>query len=415
MGLLLSRSKIVTTVIILLLLSVLFSGCTGEKRIDPGSLYNGSADDNSTNLELPGQEENGTEVSVYPSYRGNTILLENETGIEIELMSLSNIYSRDNLNTIGHNISERYFIVYILSIKNVGSKAFDLRSDEFYMFSGEQKQEQMFKRTTLESGTLGWFGFSDRPEIENNINDTTLLPDQNIHGSVIFSANFPYDGSFLLMYNTTPVNIPSLGKSLDALTTAELFNYSIAIGKPPYYADRFEPSYDVDTYNPPEAEYYSSRSIAYPLIWSNWVNRSIVEFYDRLDSAEFDRFKSDLPMLSSVYSSTVIPERNITILAGNREVRLIDDKGEVIINKSSFKGKRGISIRKGDTYTTLKEEENIDSRQMTFPHATVVHTTFDNYYGWSMATRINYNDQIVIFDEKQNISAVIYDYAHMVT
>ena len=328
-------------------------------------------------------------------------------------MSLSNIYSRDNVNTIGRNISERYFIVYNLSIKNIGSKAFDLRSDEFYMLSGEQ----MFKRTTIESGTLGWFGSSGRPEIENNLNDTTLLPGQTIRGSLIFRDNFRYDRYFLLMYNTTPVNIRFLEKSLDAITTAELFNYSIAFGKPPYYAQIFEPAYDEDTYVPPEAEYYSSRDIAYPLIWSNWVNRSIVEFYDRLDSAEFDRFKSDLPMLSSVYSSTVIPERNITLIVGNsfREVLLFDDKGEVIINKSFFKGKEGIAIRKGDTYTTPKEEENPGLMQMTFPHATVLHTIFDNYYGWSMATRINYNNQIVIFDEKQNINLVIYDYAHMVT
>jgi len=140
-----SRKKIITFIIILLLLSVFFSGCTEENRNDQGLLLNDSVDNNSTNLELPEKEENITQVIVNPSSRGDTNISEDETEIEIGLMSLSNIYSRDNVNTIGRNISERYFIVYNLSIKNIGSKAFDLRSDEFYMLSGEQ----MFKRTTI--------------------------------------------------------------------------------------------------------------------------------------------------------------------------------------------------------------------------------------------------------------------------
>ncbi len=400
---------------IILILSILVSGCTGEKRIDPVPLHNDTVDVPSSKPDLQHQKVNKSEISVNLSSRRTTILLADE--IELELISLSNIYARDNRDINGHNISERYFTVYNFSIKNTGSKAFDLRSDEFNLSSGER----IFKQISPEPGTFGWFGLSDRPEFENKINDTTLLPGQTIRGSVIFSVNLPYDRSFLLKHKTTPINISSLEKSLEALTTAELFNYSTAIGKPPYFADRFEPPYDRDTYNPPEADYYSGRNIAYPLIWSNWVNRSIVEFYNRLDSAELNRFRntSDPPMLSTVFSSKVIPEINITMLTGGSipGVRLIDDKGEAIIDKSRFKGNGGIAIRNGNTYTIQQPENgsNIDIKRVTFSDATVVHITFGNYYGWSMATRLNYNDQIVIFDENLNIIAVIYDYAHMVT
>ena len=62
-----SRKKIITFIIILLLLSVFFSGCTEENRNDQGLLLNDSVDNNSTNLELPEKEENITQVIVNPS------------------------------------------------------------------------------------------------------------------------------------------------------------------------------------------------------------------------------------------------------------------------------------------------------------------------------------------------------------
>ena len=52
---------------------------------------------------------------------------------------------------------------------------------------------------------------------------------------------------------------------------------------------------------------------------------------------------------------------------------------------------------------------------MSISNATVVRMIFDEHYGWNMASRMNYNDQIVILDEKKNIIAVIYDYAHLVS
>ncbi len=55
-----SRNKIVTTVIILLLLSVLFSGCIEEKKIvqAPGSTQKEEVEVSSQNLTQSSKEEN---------------------------------------------------------------------------------------------------------------------------------------------------------------------------------------------------------------------------------------------------------------------------------------------------------------------------------------------------------------------
>ena len=62
----------------------------------------------------------------------------------------------------------------------------------------------------------------------------TLFPGQTINGSVIFQVNSLYNESFLLMYNETPISSASFEKSIEALRTAEYYNYSIVFGIPPY-------------------------------------------------------------------------------------------------------------------------------------------------------------------------------------
>ena len=414
-------SRITITIIFLfLILLVSFSGCTAEKRIDPETFHNDIVDAPSTKPDLLNHEVNKTEVIVNLSSGRSTILLDGENRIEIEMISLWNIYTRDNRNINGHNISEQYYAVYDLSIKNNGSKSFDLRSNEFNLRSGGK----IFKQTTIVSKPFDMVGSSYISRIENEMNDMTLLPGQTINGSVIFGVNSPPDISFLLMYNMTPVDLASFGKSLDAIKAAELFNYSIALGLSPYYADIFEPPYIKNTYDPPKADYYSGRNLAYPLIWPYWVNRSILEFYYELDSSELGHFRnsSDVPVISSVYRSKVILEKNITLFPITTQefatsFLVLDDTGEEIIDRSFFKGNWGIAVRRGDTYTVqqFKEGVNFDTKQMAFPGATVVWMTFGNYYGWPMASRMNCNTQVVILDEKQNIIAVIYDYAHFVS
>ncbi len=61
-----SINKIVTTVIILLLLSVLFSGCIGEKKsvLAPDSIQKEAVDVSSLNLTHSSKEENIPEISI---------------------------------------------------------------------------------------------------------------------------------------------------------------------------------------------------------------------------------------------------------------------------------------------------------------------------------------------------------------
>jgi len=77
-----SRNKIVTTIIILLLLSVLLSGCTGDKRIVPAPIQE-AVDVSSQNLIASPQEEN------IP---------------EIRIVSFSSVYLHNNLENKGHHL-----------------------------------------------------------------------------------------------------------------------------------------------------------------------------------------------------------------------------------------------------------------------------------------------------------------------
>ncbi len=111
-------------------------------------------------------------------------------------------------------------------------------------------------------------------ENENKIRDTVLLPGQSLNGIVAFRVNSLYNKSFLLKYDTTTVTSASFEKSIEALWTADHFNYATALGIPPYNICRqsdelgnsYEPLFDdrCDT-------------------WANWVNRSIFETFQKYD------------------------------------------------------------------------------------------------------------------------------------
>jgi len=97
-------------------------------------------------------------------------------------------------------------------------------------------------------------------------------------------------------------------------------------------------------------------------------------------------------------------------------VLIVDDKGEEIISKFNSRGDGAIAIRSGMSYMVQSRKEGIiDTPEISISNATVVRMIFDQHYGWDMASRMNYNDQIVILDEKKNIIAVIYDYRHFVS
>jgi hypothetical protein len=478
-----SRNKIVTTVIILLLISVLFSGCTGEKNITPApdSIQKDAVDVSSQNLTKSSKEENLPEIkitsfsSIYlhdnnediylfswenvPGNESNGLLnylkndlhiswvenaqitkddvnntirvFTNENSIEIMLYKESVLLKRDRgyerydlwvrekngthevyNKKYGnkYDISERYYAVYNLSIKNNGSGPLYFKLNGLHLHEGDL----IFNTSTLEP-----FDGSSLLEVlqdiekENKLQDTTLLPGQSLNGTVAFRVNSLYNKSFLLKYNTMTVNSASFLKSIEALEAAEYFNYSVALGIPPYNLCREingtrgsnEPIFD-------DLNEFSCET------WANWVNRSIFEVYQKSDMERMQKSPSPLiPTTEMVYALRVIPERNITMSPVTKQfdrshLLVTDVTGEEIINTSSIEG---MAVLSNQTYT-FKPRQGVNFPGMNISNASVVQISFKASYitkytfsGTIGGTgRLSYINQDVILDDKLNIIVVRY-------
>ncbi len=123
------RNTIITTVIILALLSVLLSGCIGEKKTAqaPESIQKEAANVSSPNLTQSPKEEKNPEISI---------------------ASFTSIYMRDNSGNktwASYNISEGYYAAYNLTIKNNGRDSFYFTTKELRLREGDK----VFNTTTL--------------------------------------------------------------------------------------------------------------------------------------------------------------------------------------------------------------------------------------------------------------------------
>ncbi len=463
-----SRNKIVTTVIILLLLSVLFSGCTGEKNIAPGpdSIQKEAVDVSSQNLTPSSKEENIPEISItsfssiykldnsdnkdiylftWEKVTGNEshkllIFLKNELHIDwvenaqitkdeenktirvfrhgdsIELMLSNeslllkigdggNHYAYDlwvneesgthdvynKKHGTKYDISERYYAAYNLSIKNNGSNTIDFKLGGLHLHEGSR----IFNTTSLEPYDINssLIEVLQDLERENKLQDTTLPPGQSLNGIVAFRVNSLYNKSFLLKYDTTTVNPVSFEKSIEALAAAEYFNYSVALGIPPYNLYHLNDSYEpiFDNYN----------------TWANWVNRSIFETFQKSDLERMRKSPPEnIPLMEMVYALRVIPKKNITMFpVTTREfstsLLVMDDTGEEMINTSRI---TGVAVLRDQTYTLFEPRWKLIMPQMNFSNAYVVRISFS---GYSYASgRLSINNQDIILDDKLNIIVV---------
>lgn len=481
-----SRKKIVTTVIIFILLSVLFSGCTAEKKTvqAPGSIQKETGEVSYQNLTQSSNEE-----TVEASSQ-NLTQSSNEANLpEIKIISFSSIYKHDNsdnkdiylftwenvpgnqshillnflkndfninwaenaniikdedktiriltdensielklyndsaqswistgagqslgLWVLGENgtnnvyykkyqnkyeISERYYAVYNLSIRNNGSGPFYFKLNDLHLYEGGR----IFNATILEpNDSSSLLEVLQELENENKLQDTTLLPGQSLNGTVAFRVNSLYNKSFLLKYNTTTVSSLSFEKSIKALEEAEYFNYSVALGIPPYKLCQLNNSYE-------------------PIFndecgWVNWVNNSIFKVIQKSDVERMRKSTSEnIPLIEMVYALRVIPERNITSPITARYISpnllVIDDTGEEIINKSRIER---MAVRSDNTY------EFKSRLGMNFSNASIVQISFKAGYitripfsGTIFDTgRLSYVNQDVILDDKLNIIVVRY-------
>ncbi|MCX9010443.1 MAG: hypothetical protein OIN66_04890 [Candidatus Methanoperedens sp.] len=476
-------NTIVITVIILLSLSVLFSGCMGEKKIVPApdSIQNEAVNVSAQNLTRSSIEENIPEISItsfssiylhdnnediylfswenVPGNASNGLLnylkndlhiswvenaqitkdeenntirvFTNENSIEIMLNNESvllkkdrgyerydlwvkekngthDVYNKKYGNK--YDISERYYAVYNLSIKNNGSVPLYFKLNGLRLYEGDQ----IFNTTTLEPyGSSSLLEVLQDLERENKLQDTTLLPGQSLNGIVAFRVNSLYNKSFLLKYKTTIVTSASFEKSIKALEAAEYFNYSVALGIPPYNLCREingtrgsnEPIFD-------DLNEFSCET------WANWVNRSIFEVYQKSDPERMQKSPPPLiPTTEMIYALRVIPERKITMSPVTRRfdrshLLVTDDTGEEIINTSSIEG---MAVLSNQTYT-FKPDWMLNFPGMNISNASVVQISFKASYitkylfsGTIGGTgRMSYINQDVILDDKLNIIVIRY-------
>lgn len=387
-----------------IIFSVLLSGCIEEKIIEPHTM-------NTSNIstDSPAFQEISNEESINLTSPSEPLLLDGENMTEFTpeftLKSFTWIYVRDSTknprpivydeNNLQNHISERRYVVYNLSIKNNGSDTYRFIFSKLCLNSGKGPSIPAFMDK-----------ISNYPIDEIRLGDISLLPGQITEGYAVYNVDSMYNKSFLLMYNSKPISLASFENSVLSIEKADLFDYSIAMEKPPYHVNDFGLS---DTYDPPQPEFYTDRGGAYSLIWSNWVNRSVVEFFKRLDLKELNNIKkvNDLPFTYSTYALKVIPDNNISIHIGNPVVVTGDNNEELI---SAYYTKTAISDN-----STFRQFSDNSAMEMNFSNATLVKIFFDNVYGWNMASRINRNNQVVVLDENRNIVFIGFHYGHFVS
>ena len=333
---------------------------------------------------------------------------------EIDINSYYFIYLRDN-RVIHENKTKRTFdpveknyVIYHLSIKNNDTNTLNFSINKLQLHAGDQ----VF--TPVDLGTLHkfpktWVYVLSEIENENRLNATLLLPHQTLEGIVIFQVdNYTtlFDRSFSLRYNTTSIPSTSFEKSLEALTVAEQFDYSIAFHMPPY--DIHGGTY---SYYPEPGDYY---------VWANWVNRTVFEYYKK-----YDEMYWNIPTAEIAYAVKVIPEQDLTVFHTNpyhvtsegkykgTQLYVVDDTGEELFNKSidSRNDNTGLAILDNQTYRPFSE----NMPQMFIPQATIVHISFYSIYGGGLAMRFTFNNQDIILDEQHNITLARYDNLKMVS
>ncbi|MCD4766231.1 MAG: hypothetical protein K8R34_06950 [Methanosarcinales archaeon] len=350
---------------------------------------------------------------------------------DINITSYYFVYMRDNeviskkskypIPTF--DLVEKNYVIYHLSIKNNDTNALNFSINKLQLHTGNQ----VF--TPADPGIIHFMGWvSSEIENENRLNDTLLHPDQSLEGIVIFQVdNYTtlFDRSFSLRYNTTSIPSTSYEKSLEALTVAEQFDYSIAFDMPPY--DHMWNRWKGDSYDPPEPEVsyvwtiWGKDYLLYTdpgnyWVWANWVNRLVFESYKKHDEISLPKQKpEDIPRVEIVYAVKVIPEQDLTVFHTNQynivsgenqtttKLHVVDDTGEELINRSIDPGDdyRDLAILDNQTYRPFQE----NMPQMFIPQATIVHFSFYSFY----ESRLTKVDQDIILDEQHNIVLARYN------
>ncbi|HEY9205761.1 MAG TPA: hypothetical protein VIO58_07540 [Candidatus Methanoperedens sp.] len=309
-----------------------------------------------------------------------------------------NLYNKIYRNK--KDISPRHYAVYNVSIENNGSTPVDFKLAGMHL----QEGDRIFNTTTPEPYGSSLLEILEDLEKENKIQDTLLLPGQIINGSVVFRVDSLYNESFLLTYDAIPVTSDSFGRSIEALRTAEQFDYLVALGIPPYSTSS-QRGKKTGSYEPDFGDCCNA--------WANWVNRDIFEVFKKSDVERMLNSSPDsIPATKMVYALKVIPEKNITIFPVTTRLTnhllVLNDAGDEIINTSDVQHRTNIiAYLNNQTYIRPGWIGNIP--QMNFSGAYVVQISFEGTYGWPLASRASFNNLDVILDDELNITVVRTD------
>ena len=290
---------------------ILISGCIYEEKMNSKTITSSPPDNNSSAIVpeisqtemMPGEFEFNINSYYFVYMRDNSIYENNKPQIPT------------------FDLVEKNYVIYHLAIKNNDTNTFNFSINKLQLHTGNQVFTPADPGTFTQSlGCRSCMWVFLEIEKEKRLNDTQMLPYQTLEGIVIFQVdNYTtlFDRSFSLRYNTTPIPSTSYEKSLEALTIAEQFDYSIAFDMPPY--DNLRGSY---SYNPPEpgVSYIltpGGRKVLYTdpgdsEVWANWVNRTVFESYKKYDEMSLP-IQKNIPIIEFAYAVKVIPEQDLTI------------------------------------------------------------------------------------------------------
>ena len=387
------------TLLVLILASLAVSGCIGEQETAPTSTPTPALPEISQAEMIPGEFDININSYFFVYLRDNKVIQKNTTTPTFDLV-------------------EKNYVIYNLSIKNNDTSPHNFSRNNLQLHANDQ----VF--TPADPGTFHrypdtWVYVLSEIEKEQRLNDSHILPSQTLKGIVIFKVdNYTtlLNRSFSLRYNTTPIPSTSFEMSLEALTAAEQFDYSIAFDMPPYDSDRWEG----DSYYPPEP--------GYSFVWANWVNKTVFESYKKHDEMALPEEKrGNIPYIEIAYAVKVIPGQDLTVFHTDhsnlyadrnynitregkyRETQMyvIDGTGKELFKKSidSRNDETGLVIFDNQTYRPFSE----NMPPILIPQATIVQISFYSTYGWGLAMRLTFNNQDIILDEHHNITLSRYD------
>ncbi len=147
--------------------------------------------------------------------------------------------------------------------------------------------------------------------------------------------------------------------------------------------------------------------------WANWVNRSIFEVFKKSDVERMLNSSLDsIPATKMVYALRVMPEKNITIFPVTTRLTnhlLIINDAGNEIINTSDVQHRTGSIAFLSNQTYVRPGWIRDVPQMNFSNAYVVQISFEGTYGWPLASRASFNNLDVILDDGLNMTIVRTD------